>query len=117
MHLPCTHLRPDSMISNLLESIMTGIRAMSGSLCIRLRKSCMASVVFVASSSAPVFALSWWLGLYLLARNVHKPVLVLAAAGLIAEAGMAASRPLIAFSSSCTPPPRNVPNELPGVGS
>jgi hypothetical protein len=32
--------------------------------------------------SAPVFALSWWLGLYLLARDPRKPVLVLAAIGL-----------------------------------
>ena len=32
--------------------------------------------------SAPVFALSWWLGLYLLARDPRKPVLFLAAIGL-----------------------------------
>lgn len=32
--------------------------------------------------SALVFALSWWLGLYLLGRNPRKPVLVLAALGL-----------------------------------
>ena len=32
--------------------------------------------------SASVFALSWWLGLYLLARNPRKAVLVLAALGL-----------------------------------
>ncbi|BBY31421.1 hypothetical protein GCM10023114_35270 [Mycolicibacterium sediminis] len=32
--------------------------------------------------SAVVFALSWWLGLYLLARNPRKPVLALAALGL-----------------------------------
>ena len=32
--------------------------------------------------SAVVFALSWWLGLYLLARGPRKPVLVLAAVGL-----------------------------------
>ena len=32
--------------------------------------------------SAIVFAISWWLGLYLLARDPRKPVLVLAAAGL-----------------------------------
>ena len=32
--------------------------------------------------SAVVFALSWWLGLYLLARDPRKPVLVLAAVGL-----------------------------------
>jgi hypothetical protein len=36
----------------------------------------------VAALSAVVFALSWWLGLYLLARDPRKPVLVLAAAGL-----------------------------------
>lgn len=32
--------------------------------------------------SAVVFALSWWLGLYLLARSPRKPVLLLAAIGL-----------------------------------
>lgn len=36
----------------------------------------------MAALSAIVFALSWWLGLYLLARDPRKPVLVLAAAGL-----------------------------------
>lgn len=36
----------------------------------------------MAGLSAIVFALSWWLGLYLLARDPRKPVLVLAAAGL-----------------------------------
>ncbi|BBZ32154.1 hypothetical protein [Mycolicibacterium confluentis] len=36
----------------------------------------------MAALSAVVFTLSWWLGLYLLARNPRKPVLVLAAAGL-----------------------------------
>ncbi len=36
----------------------------------------------MAAMSAVVFSLSWWLGLYLLARNPGKPVLVLAAAGL-----------------------------------
>jgi hypothetical protein len=36
----------------------------------------------MAALSAVVFALSWWLGLYLLARNPRKPVLVSAAAGL-----------------------------------
>ncbi|MHA3019838.1 hypothetical protein ACXPWS_06150 [Mycobacterium sp. BMJ-28] len=36
----------------------------------------------MAGLSAVVFALSWWLGLYLLARNPAKPVLALAAAGL-----------------------------------
>ena len=32
--------------------------------------------------SGLVFALSWWLGLYLLARDPRKPVLALAAVGL-----------------------------------
>jgi hypothetical protein len=36
----------------------------------------------VAALSAVVFGLSWWLGLYLLARDPRKPVLVLAALGL-----------------------------------
>lgn len=36
----------------------------------------------MAVLSAIVFSLSWWLGLYLLARDPRKPVLVLAAAGL-----------------------------------
>ena len=36
----------------------------------------------MAALSAIVFSLSWWLGLYLLARNPRKPVLVLAAVGL-----------------------------------
>ena len=36
----------------------------------------------MAALSALVFSLSWWLGLYLLARNPRKPVLVLAAIGL-----------------------------------
>ncbi|MGU3497535.1 hypothetical protein [Mycobacterium sp. C31M] len=36
----------------------------------------------MAALSAIVFALSWWLGLYLVARDPRKPVLALAAAGL-----------------------------------
>jgi hypothetical protein len=36
----------------------------------------------MAAMSAVVFALSWWLGLYLLARDPRKPVLALAALGL-----------------------------------
>src|SRR5215213_4108482 len=36
----------------------------------------------MAALSAVVFALSWWLGLYLLTRDPRKPVLVLAAVGL-----------------------------------
>lgn len=38
----------------------------------------------MAGLSAVVFSLSWWLGLYLLARDPRKPVLALAAAGLCA---------------------------------
>ncbi|MGH3637406.1 MAG: hypothetical protein ACRDUX_00110, partial [Mycobacterium sp.] len=36
----------------------------------------------MAAMSAVVFSLSWWLGLYLLARGPRKPVLFLAAVGL-----------------------------------
>ena len=36
----------------------------------------------MAALSAVVFSLSWWLGLYLLARDPRKPVLVLASIGL-----------------------------------
>ena len=36
----------------------------------------------MAALSAVVFTLSWWLGLYLLARDPRKPVLVCAALGL-----------------------------------
>lgn len=36
----------------------------------------------MAALSAVVFTLSWWLGLYLLARDPRKPVLVFAAVGL-----------------------------------
>jgi hypothetical protein len=36
----------------------------------------------MAAMSAVVFGLSWWLGLYLLARDPRKPVLALAALGL-----------------------------------
>src|SRR6185312_13290059 len=36
----------------------------------------------MAALSALVFTMSWWLGLYLLARDPRKPVLVLAAIGL-----------------------------------
>ncbi len=44
----------------------------------------------MAALSAVVFALSWWLGAYLLARDPRKPVLVLAAAGLCAFATVVA---------------------------
>jgi len=36
----------------------------------------------MAALSAVVFTLSWWLGLYLLARDPRKPVLALAGIGL-----------------------------------
>lgn len=44
----------------------------------------------MAALSAVVFALSWWLGLYLLARDPRKPVLVLAALGLASFAAVVA---------------------------
>lgn len=44
----------------------------------------------MAALSAVVFALSWWLGLYLLARDPRKPVLVLAAIGLTSFAAVVA---------------------------
>jgi hypothetical protein len=44
----------------------------------------------MAALSAVVFALSWWLGLYLLARDPGKPVLVLAAIGLTSFASVVA---------------------------
>src|SRR4029077_12753322 len=44
----------------------------------------------MAALSAVVFTLSWWLGLYLLARDPRKPVLILAAIGLISFASVVA---------------------------
>ena len=44
----------------------------------------------MAALSAVVFTLSWWLGLYLLARDPRKPVLALAAIGLCGFAGVVA---------------------------
>src|SRR6185369_12896443 len=44
----------------------------------------------MAALSALVFSLSWWLGLYLLARDPRKPVLVLAAVGLCSFAAVVA---------------------------
>jgi hypothetical protein len=44
----------------------------------------------MAALSAVVFTLSWWLGLYLLARDPRKPVLVLAAIGLTSVASVVA---------------------------
>ncbi|HUQ00737.1 MAG TPA: hypothetical protein VM093_09790 [Aeromicrobium sp.] len=42
------------------------------------------------AASAIVFALSWWLGLYLFARDPRKPVLVLAGLGLMSFASVVA---------------------------
>ena len=42
----------------------------------------------MAALSAVVFTLSWWLGLYLLARDPRNPVLVLAAIGLTSFASV-----------------------------
>ncbi len=44
----------------------------------------------MAALSAVVFTLSWWLGLYLLARDPRKPMLVLAAIGLCTFAAVVA---------------------------
>src|SRR5258707_15160535 len=44
----------------------------------------------MAALSAVVFALSWWLGLYLLARGPRNPVLVLGAIGLTSFASVVA---------------------------
>jgi hypothetical protein len=44
----------------------------------------------MAALSAVVFTLSWWLGLYLVARDPRKPVLVLAAVGLTSFATVVA---------------------------
>ncbi|MBO0865265.1 MAG: hypothetical protein J2P16_09365 [Mycobacterium sp.] len=44
----------------------------------------------MAALSAVVFTLSWWLGLYLLARDPRKPVLALAAIGLCGFAAVVA---------------------------
>ncbi len=44
----------------------------------------------MAGLSGVVFTLSWWLGLYLLARDPRKPVLVLAAIGLTGFASVVA---------------------------
>lgn len=44
----------------------------------------------MVAMSALVFGLSWWLGLYLLARNPRKPVLLFASIGLIGYAAVVA---------------------------
>lgn len=45
----------------------------------------------VVALSALVFALAWWMGLYLLSRDPRKPVLALAAAGLCGFAAVVGS--------------------------
>ena len=49
--LPCTHLRPASITLHLLESIIIGTRAISGSLAIKLRKCVMALMASSMPSS------------------------------------------------------------------
>jgi hypothetical protein len=54
----------------------------------------------MAALSAMVFTLSWWLGLYLLARDPRKPVLVLAAIGLTSFASVVALDAIRVISGS-----------------
>lgn len=54
----------------------------------------------MAALSALVFSLSWWLGLYLLARDPRKPVLVLAAIGLTSFATVVALDAIRTLSGS-----------------
>lgn len=56
----------------------------------------------MAALSAVVFTLSWWLGLYLLARDPRKPVLVLAAIGLTGFATVVALDAVRLISGSGT---------------
>jgi hypothetical protein len=56
----------------------------------------------MAALSAVVFALSWWLGLYLLARDPRKPVLALAAVGLCGFAA-AVALDAVRLASNVTP--------------
>ncbi len=49
MPLPCRHLRPASITDHFEESIMTGTRAMSGSVATRFRKR----VIAASESSMP----------------------------------------------------------------
>ncbi len=60
IHFPCTHFKPASIISNFDESIITGILAISGSLCSRFKKVVMActpssnaSSMFTSITCAP----------------------------------------------------------------
>lgn len=57
----------------------------------------------MAALSAVVFTLSWWLGLYLLARDPRKPVLALAAIGLCSFALVAALDAVRVTSSLANP--------------
>ncbi|MDX1870519.1 hypothetical protein SBI67_00150 [Mycolicibacterium sp. 120266] len=57
----------------------------------------------MAGLSAVLFALSWWLGLYLLARNPRKPVLALAAAGLTSFATVVALDAVRVTTDSAAP--------------
>lgn len=58
----------------------------------------------MAALSAVVFTLSWWLGLYLLARDPRKPVLVLAAVGLTSFAVVVALDAVRVTSAAHTGP-------------
>jgi hypothetical protein len=65
MLLPCTHLRPASITLHFELSIMTGTRAMSGSLAIRFKKrviaaaeSSIASSMLTSMTCAP-FSTCW----------------------------------------------------------
>ena len=64
--------------------------AASSALCTSRKRSSPCHTDSMAALSAVVFALSWWLGLYLLARDPRKPVLVLAAVGLTSFAAVVA---------------------------
>ena len=61
IHFPCTHFSPASIISNLEESIMIGILAISGSACTKFKKtviastpSSIASSIFISITCAPL---------------------------------------------------------------
>ena len=51
IHFPCTHFNPASIISNLEESIIIGIFAMSGSACTRFKNVTIASFPSSMASS------------------------------------------------------------------
>ena len=57
----------------------------------------------MAALTALVFTLSWWLGMYLAARDPRKPVLALAAVGLCGFAAVeAAVLPLTGIGVAAT---------------